>query len=201
MLSLKKAANEQSSFGYINRQKKYYLCKTIIITIISLLIFVVGYYLNKKSNANIFTVIAILGVLPGAKAFVGFVVFFPYKSVDKSRFDAMINELPDDKIHFEFMADAVFTSPDKVMNLDFIYMDHAKLIGLIGKKNQNISYIQEYLEKGMRNRGYHCHVQILTDEKQFRKMIRSMKREENLDEKVKLEQQEIYDYMKSLMVN
>ncbi len=57
----------------------------IAIIVIALAIFGIGLLLNKMSRANIFTVLAILCVLPWAKQLVALIVLFPYHSVSRER--------------------------------------------------------------------------------------------------------------------
>ena len=72
---------EKGSFEYINKKKKRKIIMVIAIIVIALAIFGVGLLLNKMSRANIFTVLAILCVLPWAKQLVALIVLFPYHSV------------------------------------------------------------------------------------------------------------------------
>lgn len=78
---------EKGSFEYINKKKKRKIIMVIAIIVIALAIFGVGLLLNKMSRANIFTVLAILCVLPWAKQLVALIVLFPYHSVSRERYE------------------------------------------------------------------------------------------------------------------
>ena len=69
---------QRGEFGYIRTRKRRALTGTLLMAVIGIAVFVVGLLLNKMSNRNIFTVIAILFVLPGAKNLVALIVTFPY---------------------------------------------------------------------------------------------------------------------------
>ena len=58
---------KRGEYGYIAARKKKTLLGTIIIALIGVAIFLVGLFLNKMSNRNLFTIIAVLAVLPAAK--------------------------------------------------------------------------------------------------------------------------------------
>ena len=69
------------------------------------------------SNRNIFTVVAVLFALPGAKFLVAFIVAFPYHTVGKN---SMTKSKPHHFGGMELYTDLVITSSEKVMSLDFV---------------------------------------------------------------------------------
>lgn len=165
---------EKGSFGYINKKKKRKIIMVVVIILIALAIFAVGLLLNKMSRANIFTVLAILCVLPWAKQLVALIVLFPYHSVSSERYERAlksieVNGMQDLKLY----TDLVITSPDKVMNLDFAVVGAGHVIALVGKSGQDVSYIREYLTNGVHQWG-DFQVQIVTSEKLFLKEVERM---------------------------
>ena len=74
---------EKGSFEYIKKKKKRKIIMVVAIIVIAAAIFGIGLLLNKMSRANIFTVLAILCVLPWAKQLVALIVLFPYHSVSR----------------------------------------------------------------------------------------------------------------------
>ena len=85
---------KRGDFGYINNRKKRTLTIAIIYSAISIGIYVLGLVLNHMSRQNLFTVIAVLGVLPIVKQIVGFVVVFPYHSVTEEQYQKVQKALP-----------------------------------------------------------------------------------------------------------
>ena len=179
--------------GFIHYKKKMYLFKTILYIVIGLAIFVTGLLLNKMSPRNIFSVLAMLMVLPGARALVGLIVLFPYKSVEEKRYET-VSCLAGPSVHF--MTDLVITSPDKVMNLDFIAETRGSVIGLLGKHGQDLSYIQNYLSKGVNNFGTSYKVRMFTEEEAFKKALKSLP-DRDMDDK---EEAAVLEYLNSLIV-
>lgn len=154
----------RGEFGYIENRKKRALIGVLLITLIGIAIFLTGLFLNKMSNRNIFTVLAVVMVLPGAKFLVRFIVMFPYHSVEKERYDKVKAILPE---NMELYTDLVITSPEKVMNLDFIAVGNHQVIGLMGAGKQEIAYVRKYLANGVHNWGSDYKVKILESEKTF----------------------------------
>ena len=86
----------KGEYGYITKTKKYDIIKMLIYMAIALAIFVTGLILNNMSYSNVFTIIAILFVLPWAKILVEFIVMFPYKTPEKEDFKQVEAALSDD---------------------------------------------------------------------------------------------------------
>lgn len=155
---------QRGEFGYINTRKKKALIGTLLMVAIGVAVFLVGLFLNDMSKQNVFTVAAVLFVLPGAKFLVRFIVTFPFHSVEKERYDKVADVLPE---QMELYTDLVITSSEKVMHLDFAAVGNGQVIGLLGDGKQEISYVRKYLTTGVHNWGSDYKVKILDSEKTF----------------------------------
>lgn len=155
---------QRGDFGYIRARKKKALFGTLFMAAIGVAVFLTGLFLNKMSNRNIFTVLAVLFVLPGAKYLVAYIVTFPYCSVEKSRYDKVKKVLPE---KMQLYTDLVITSAEKIMHLDFIAVGNGQVIGLLGEGKQELSYVRKYLTDGVHNWGSGYKVKIVDSEKTF----------------------------------
>lgn len=183
---------ERGSFGYIKRKKRRQILLVFLVLFIAVVMFITGLFLNKFDKSNLCTMLAILMVLPAAKFFVIFVVLFPYKSVSRERYEAVKNKLADEVI---LMTDMVITSPDISMNLDFIIFTDNQVLGLAGKKKQDIKYIEDYLKKTLEsNKADGFTVKIYDDEKQFEKCIPDRRFEKSAS------QEEAFKIIRTLVV-
>ncbi|WP_167956301.1 hypothetical protein [Anaerosporobacter faecicola] len=160
---------DKGKHGYIPYKKKKQLCHTFILAAIAAAIFIAGYLLNDNSRNNVFTILAVLMVLPGAKMLVGYIVVAPYHTMEEKRYADVCKATPEGVI---LVSDLVLTSPDKVMNLDCAAIDDRHVIALLGKEGQDTSYIQTYLSRTLKNQGYSCEVKVMTD---FSKYIHRVK--------------------------
>lgn len=127
---------QKGDFGYINNRKKKALTGVILMAAAGLAVFIAGLLLNKMSNRNIFSVIAVLFVLPGAKYLVRFIITFPYHSADRETYNR-IKEHTDGKM--QLYADMLVTSSEKVMLLDFITVGNKYVIALASSKTRKSS--------------------------------------------------------------
>lgn len=175
---MKKQKLERGEYGYLKNRKQKALFGTILMVLIGLVIFAVGLLLNKMEATNVFTVIAVCMVMPAAKYFVSYVVMFPYHPMNeetKRRMESYAKE--GDTILY----DVVFTSSEKVMHLDCIYVTDHQLIGYSSRKKDNLSVIQDYFKKELKNRCISYTVYMTTEEKQVkdRMKLRGEAAEEN----------------------
>ena len=162
---MKKQNTERGEFGYLKEKKQKSLTGTFFMVFIGIVIFTTGLLLNKMEVRNLFTVIAVCMVIPAAKYFVSYVVLFPYKPTDgetKERLDSYAKE--GDTVLY----DVVFTSSEKVMHLDCIYVTGHQIIGYTGRIKDDVPVMQEYLKKELKLRCISYTVYIATEEKQIK---------------------------------
>ncbi len=154
---------QRAERGYIAYRKKHTFLYSTGIVVVALAIFFLGLLLNDMSKANIFTVLAVLCVLPWANQMVSLIIFLPYRSVKEERFQQAKEVTPEGVTLY---SDLVITSPDKVMNLDYAAVGCGKVVALVGRKRQDVKYIQRYLAHCMQ-RVSNYSVEVLVDEEEF----------------------------------
>lgn len=70
--------------GYIRKQKRFLIFKTILQFGVVAALFVLG-LVQTKTRLNLLTVVAVLGCLPAAKTLVQLIVIIPYKSISQEK--------------------------------------------------------------------------------------------------------------------
>lgn len=155
---------EKGERGYINTQKRRRLLKTALYFIIAAGIFLLGLCLNKFEKSNIFTIIAVLIILPGVKAMVSCIVLFPYHSVPE-RLAEKVGSLKkgEDVVY----ADMVFTSTEKVMFFSFLVIAGGEILCLAGREKEDVPYMERYLREELKKRMLPYKVYVTKDEKNF----------------------------------
>lgn len=161
---MKKHKLERGEYGYLKQKKQNALFGMVLMVLIGIAIFITGLLLNKMEASNIFTVIAICMVMPAAKYFVSFVVLFPYKPTNIETKERLASYA---KAGDTVLYDVVFTSSEKVMHLDCIYVTGHQIIGYTARAKDNVHVMQEYLKKELQIRGISYAVYIATQEKQI----------------------------------
>ena len=161
---MKKQKLERGEYGYLKQRKNKALFGTFLMVLIGFAIFGIGLLLNKMETANVFTVAAICMVIPAAKFFVSYVVLFPYQPISLEVKERLAGYA---KNGDTVLYDVVFTSSEKVMHLDCIYVTGHQIIGYTSRAKDNVQIIQEYLKKECKLRGISYTVYIVTQEKQI----------------------------------
>lgn len=178
---------------YLSTQKKKGIFYTFLFLLIGIVIFLIGYFLNKKSTANIFTVLAMLMVLPGAKMLTNVIVLMPFHDASVEVEQMLLPLLPE---RSELISSAVFTSPEKVMNLDFIWAWDGYVYGCLGKENQDLAYIERYLSKGIHNYVDYYEVKMFENKDTFIHAIKMATRKECTRD----QREQVINYLLSLII-
>ncbi len=184
---------EKGERNYLSTKKRKGIFYTLLFLVIGIIIFLIGYFLNKKSTANIFTILAVLMALPGAKMLTNVIVLMPFHDVSVEDEQKLLLLLPE---HSELLSSVVFTSTEKVMNLDFIWVWDGYVYGCLGKKDQDLAYMQGYLSKGIHNYVDHYQVKLFEDQNAFKKAIKMATAKGCTKE----EREQVMEYLLSLII-
>lgn len=157
-------------FGYIDRQKVFQGVMLLLYIAIGIGIFLLGLFITGV-RANVFTVLAILMVLPGAKRVIALVVMLPRKSVDRERYDKMTAALSPEGV---LLTDYVFTSSDKIMHFDFVVVQGKNIMGIPGSARQDVKYMTQYLQKGVDETASGYRVRTFASDDEFFKFYEKM---------------------------
>ncbi|HBA97112.1 MAG TPA: hypothetical protein DCZ23_03290 [Lachnospiraceae bacterium] len=185
---------QKGDYGYLKNRKTRALIGIAAMIAAGLAVFIAGLFLNKMSHRNIFTIIAVLFVLPGAKFLVRFIVTFPYHPVDRQLYEQAKKHTDAKKM--QLYTDMVITSSEKVMYLKFAAVGSKHVIALTGNEKQETAYIRKYLNDGVNNWGSNYKVKVLETEKSFFKEIDSI----SVQDASKEEEKNVQSYLISLIV-
>ena len=70
--------NKKGTYGYIGKQRRWEIIKTLLMFGISIALYTAG-YIATKSNKNLLTLVAVLGCLPASKSAVNMIMFLKAK--------------------------------------------------------------------------------------------------------------------------
>ncbi|MCH5252461.1 MAG: hypothetical protein J1F22_05755 [Lachnospiraceae bacterium] len=182
---------EKCEPGYITRQKKMNSLWLGVFILIGAVIFLIG-YLWTHTRANIFTVLAVLMVLPAAKRIVALVVMLPRRGVKKERYDRL-KEAAGEAV---LLTDYVFTSTEKIMNLDFVVVKNGNVLGVIADCKQDVSYMKEYLTENIHKIAPSFYVRVFDTDEQLIKQLDRLTQIETTPEK----EEKVVSYLRSLAV-
>ncbi len=174
---LQKLKGEKGHPEYIKKQKIYQFAMAIFYVIVAALIFLIGYYITK-TRANVFTVLAILMVLPFAKRVIACIVMVPHSSVKEQEYKGFSGRLPDEA---DLLADYVFTSSEHIMSFRYAVVINQSILGILDKEKQDTEYIKTYLSKEFPS----YRIKIFESEEKFFKYFKNVNPEKKEDKREK----------------
>lgn len=131
---------EKCTLGYLTKRKKAEILWIVFFVVLGVAIFLTG-YLWSGVRANIFTVMAVLLVLPAAKHLVALIAMFRKKGVTKERYDKVKNGSRSSG----FVLRLCIYLDGKIMHLDFLLVKNGNVLGVIAKSKQDVPYLKQYL--------------------------------------------------------
>ncbi len=188
---------EKGEFGYLKYKKTVLILGFLGVLLASVGIFVLGLALNKWEARNLFTVISILGVLPGAKILTLLIVVFPNKCISGEEKSFIEGLLKTGDIVFY---DPVFTSRERPMHLDAIVVTGHQIIGYSTQKKDKLDKTESYFKTECENRKLD-HVCFLTDSaKALSNRFRMRSDEETLTEKQQADRNGVLEFIRTAIV-
>lgn len=161
---------KKGTVGYLRKKTRFQILYTLFIALVSVALFLIGYFATGSSK-NLLTVVAVLGVLPGAKSLVTVVILLPYRSLAPGKAEAFSQCCPEGARTY---GDMVFSSPERVMQLSFLCIVGNECVGLTEKEKQ-IEKITSYFTETMKKQGVSIHMKVYASEEEFQKRLRSLK--------------------------
>lgn len=115
----------KGQYEYVNYKKKSEGIKTLILYLIPIALFLMGYF-TTHTKANLLTIVAVLGCLPASKMLISFIMNLRVKCVGediKSKIDSNIGQL-------NGLYNLYFTSYDCNFYLSHLVITNDSIIGL-----------------------------------------------------------------------
>lgn len=184
---------KRCEYGHINSEKRKMLLGTLLMIFIGVAIFVLGLCLNRFEKSNIFTVIAVLFVLPMARYLTALIILLPYRTPEKELYEQVRTRMPEGAVLF---SDYVFTAGERVMGLSFFVLTEHEYIGLAAGKKEKIVKMQSCLSDALKKRAISGKVVLYMKPEEFLIKLEKCGAVTKTEE----ERQELIDFLRSLAV-
>ena len=103
----------KGEWGYVNYQRKRVMLITLVLYICTIGIYLFGYY-TTHTTKNIWTIIAVLSILPASKSMVNLIMFMRFKSLKAEVYNDYSSAIMDIPAIYE----APFTTYEKTYFVD-----------------------------------------------------------------------------------
>lgn len=134
------------------------------------MIFLIGYLVCKTKN-NICTVIAIVLVLPAARAFIAYLMFAKYKTAEKEKYDELKGKTED----FPLLSDCVMTCKEKNIYVPFALVTDTAVYCYTEDTEFDKSYFEKNISEFIKSCGDTVNVKLFTDYELFKKRVLALR--------------------------
>lgn len=160
--------------GYLNYRKRKLFLNVALNVLAAVVIFIIGLFLNKMQAKNIFSVLALLFVLPVGRSLATFFILMPYKEM-KDRDLLKAEESIEGK--GILLYSTVFTSSEHVMHLDLIAVFKGRVLAYKRKDGatarneydykKRVDTAKAYIDKHIKNQGRGDNLVVFDDMDKF----------------------------------
>ena len=174
--------------GYLTFRKRKLFLNVALNVLAAVIIFIIGLFLNKMQAKNIFSVLALLFVLPVGRSLATFFILMPYKEM-KDRDLLKVKEGIEGK--GILLYSPVFTSSEHVMHLDLIAVFKGRVIAYKGKDGttarneydykKKTEAAKDYIDKHLKNQGRGDNIVVYSD---FEKFIKAFPKNKLSEEEI-----------------
>lgn len=159
----------KGQFEYIKKKKIQRMLVCLLWAVLIAGILIAG-FLITKTRESIFTVAAILTVLPAAKFVVSFVMLLPYRSQSKESYDKVCRAAGEAIV----CTDVILSTEKKLLPTAFVVIRDGNVCGFSSHPKYDAVYAQEYLAAMYKRNGVKPNIKIFTDERKFLKRVREL---------------------------
>lgn len=137
---------KKGDYGYLMHQRKIEIIKTAALFAISIAIYIAG-YVRAGSRENLFTVIAVLGMLPASKSTVSMIMFLRFKTGSREVYEKVSQKLG--KIPAFY--DSVITTTQKSYPVNVFFCHAGNLCGYTEKADMDVKTVEKHIREMLCN--------------------------------------------------
>ena len=185
--------------GYISFMKGFNLLVAVVLFVIAAVLFCIGLAVYE-TKGNLLTIIGALFIIPMARFITVWILFLPFRSVSKERFDKVFSMMKQGNLLY---TDVILTSTEKAYGADFVVVTGDKIFAFSKKQ---VGKLQDYLADIVKRRAFAYKVTCTDDEGKFFNLLKGAdsfdeRTYDDEDEKkaVKLERERLCEVLESFM--
>ena len=149
---------QKGEYGYIKRQKRVRLIRTVLFFVLAFTVFFVGVYLNHGDKRSIYTVIAMVGVIPAAMAAVSAIMIWLRPSMDAQ----LYQEISTVSGNLQMLYELFLTTREKNLYLDAVMVSKDQVLCYTHEtvSASDLHFFEEHITRSLRTSGLKRSVKI-----------------------------------------
>lgn len=169
--------NKKGTFGYIEKQRRWEIIKTLLMFGISIALYGAG-YLATKSNKNLLTLAAVLGCLPASRSAVGMIMFLKAKGCSQE----LREVIGDGAKGLSERYDLYLTSYAKNFQISHLVMKGKSLIGITEQEGFDEGACYQHVKTLLSQNGFRdITVKIFRERGKYLERLKSLRESEMED--------------------
>ena len=153
---------QKGEYGYIPYRRKRVMIRTFIYFLISLSLYFVGYSVTK-TNANILTIVAILGILPASKSMVEAIMFCKIKEIKQVHQEEISRKLADKTKAY----DLFLTAYSKNFPISCVVVSEKKVVAYTENQTCDLPAAEKHIQDILSMNSISCEVMVFHNLEQF----------------------------------
>ena len=159
---------EKGTYGYIRQQQIYTILRTVLLFTLALGLYAIG-YVTTGTNKNLLTIIAILGILPGAKSMVNMIMFLRFRSISADAYERYEATGGGSHVLYE----NILTTTQQAYFLPAIFCKNHTVCSFCEKAGE-LKALEDQITETLKQEKIEATVRIFPDERLFIKRLQEM---------------------------
>lgn len=160
---------QKGCVGYISNRIALTTVRTVILYALAIGIYLIGYF-TMHTNKSLWSIVAVLGILPASKSAVNMIMFFRYRSLkqeDAKEYADAAGELP---LSYE----NIVTTKEKTYFLPALaYRNHTVCV-FLNQEKLDSSKIENYLRESLKIEKIDATVKVFKNKQQFLDRVKAL---------------------------
>ncbi len=149
----------KGTYGYIKKQRTFEIIKTIILYAMAFGIFFIG-YITLGTKKSLWSVFAVLALLPACKSLVGVIMLARFSSLTKDVYDRYKNAAG----KISSLYENILTTNEKTYYIPFICCGGGSLMLLAKGYNEDEKKLKAHMSDVLNTAGHKATVKLFFDE-------------------------------------
>ena len=162
--------------GYIRKQLFFESVKTVFLFAMALGLFFIGYF-TLHTRKSLWSVFAVLALLPACRSLVGVIMFARFKSLSKDEYDMYSKAAGNIPVIYE----NILTTSSRTYYLPVICTAKGSVTAYCPSSNDPA--IKEHIENVLKNAGYNVTVKVYDNREAFIKRCKEMDQKSDVIDK------------------
>ena len=159
----------KGTYGYIRKQTVFEIIKTIVLFAMAFGIFLIG-YLTLGTRKSLWSVFAVLALLPASKSLVGVIMLLRFRSLSSEQYSRYLSVTKSIPAVYE----NVITTTGKAYYLPVICCLASTVTAYTTADSSGINVLKEHIDSVLKNDGHKAVVKIFDNEDDFILRVKQM---------------------------